>query len=116
MPQAAQNPLLTRINALEVPIVVRLGGRQMRVSEVTALVPGSIVELPKRADTELELLVNNHQIATGRAVKVGENFGLKISAIGSAEERARAAQAAAVSPVVDAEAEALAEALLKGQT
>ncbi len=114
MPLAAQNPLLTRITALEVPIVVRLGGRQMRVAEVTALVPGSIVELPKRADTELDLLVNNHQIATGRAVKVGENFGLKISSIGSAEERARAAQA--VAPAMDAQAEALAEALLKGQT
>jgi len=72
---------------LEVPVIVRLGERMMTVSEVTALVPGAIIELPKNADAELDLLVNNKQIGTGTAVKVGENFGLRITYIGDVRQR-----------------------------
>ncbi|MFI4897294.1 MAG: FliM/FliN family flagellar motor switch protein [Phycisphaerales bacterium JB059] len=76
---------------LEVPIIVRLGAREMPVREVLALVPGSIIELPKQADEELDLLVNNRRIGTGTAVKIGENFGIRISYVGSDPERAKAA-------------------------
>lgn len=72
---------------LEVPVIVRLGERTMTVSEVTGLVPGAIIELPKNADAELDLLVNNKQIGTGVAVKVGENFGLRITYIGKVRDR-----------------------------
>jgi len=68
---------------LEVPLIVRLGSRQMTVREVVSIVPGTIIELPKNAEEELELLVNNHQIGRGRAVKVGENFGVRITALGA---------------------------------
>lgn len=87
MAEAARTPHVERILALEVPIVVRLGVRQLRVSEVTALVPGSIIELPKNADSELDLMVNNRVVGTGLAVKVGENFGLRITAIGDPAQR-----------------------------
>jgi len=72
---------------LEVPVIVRLGERIMTVSEVTGLVPGAIIELPKNADAELDLMVNNKQIGTGVAVKVGENFGLRITYIGQIRQR-----------------------------
>jgi flagellar motor switch protein FliN/FliY len=72
---------------LEVPVIVRLGERTLTVAEVVDLVPGAIIELPKRAEDELDLLVNNKQIGTGTAVKVGENFGLRISFIGDARAR-----------------------------
>ena len=78
---------ITGILALEVPIIVRLGQRHMRMGDVLALVPGSIVELPKTADEELDLMVNNKRIGSGTAVKVGENFGLKVSHIGDLRER-----------------------------
>ena len=87
MPDSARTPHVERILALEVPIVVRLGVRTLRVSEVTALVPGSILELPKSAESELDLMVNNRVVGTGLAVKVGENFGLRISTIGNRAER-----------------------------
>ncbi|MDX2146553.1 MAG: FliM/FliN family flagellar motor switch protein [Planctomycetota bacterium] len=76
---------------LEVPVVVRLGERSMRVSEVVDLVPGAIVELPKPADTELDLLVNNRVVGCGVAVKVGENFGIRITRLGNQGERLEAA-------------------------
>jgi flagellar motor switch/type III secretory pathway protein FliN len=37
---------------LEVPIVVRIGEREMKLHEVLALTAGAIVEVPKLADAE----------------------------------------------------------------
>ncbi len=85
MPAALPN--LAQILKLEVPIVVRLGERIMDVSDVLGLVPGAIIELPKNAESELDLLVNNKAIGCGVAVKVGENFGLKLTYIGDAAAR-----------------------------
>lgn len=86
---------LVAVLRLEVPVIVRVGGRQMSLSEVVSLMPGSIIELPKNAEDELELLVNNKQIGTGTAVKVGENFGLRINYIGDVRERIEALGGAA---------------------
>ncbi len=78
------------IRGLEVPLIVQLGERAMTVAELMALAPGSIIEIPKPADDELDLLINNQRIGVGTAVKVGENFGLKVTAIGSPETIAEA--------------------------
>lgn len=72
---------------LEVPLIVQIALRTMTVEEVTSLVPGAIIELPKTADEELELLVNNKPIGTGTAVKVGENYGLRVTYIGDLQDR-----------------------------
>src|SRR3954467_12957271 len=80
---------------MEVPVIVRLGERAMSLGDVIGLAPGAIIELPKNAEAELDLLVNNKQIGTGSAVKVGENFGLRISYIGDVRERIEALGAGA---------------------
>ena len=72
---------------LEVPLIVQIAMRMMTVDAVTSLAPGAIIELPKPADDELELLVNNKPIGAGTAVKVGENYGLRVTYIGDLEER-----------------------------
>ena len=72
---------------LEVPMIVQIAVRTMTAEEVTSLVPGAIIELPKSADDELELLVNNKPIGTGTAVKVGENYGLRVTYIGNLQDR-----------------------------
>ncbi len=81
---------LNQILRLEVPVVVRLGQRSLSVNDVVNLAPGSIIELPKPADAELDLLVNNKPIGLGVAVKVGENFGLRITHIGEMKDRVSA--------------------------
>lgn len=81
---------LEAILKLEVPVIVRLGERMLTLREVLALVPGSIIEIPKLADDELDLLINNERVGVGTAVKVGENFGLRITAVGTAEKLAEA--------------------------
>jgi flagellar motor switch protein FliN/FliY len=75
---------------LTVPMIVRIGHRKLPLSEVLALGPGSIIELSKSADETLDLQVNNKSVGTGSAVKVGENFGIRIAEINSARSRAEA--------------------------
>ncbi len=79
-----------RVLKLEAPIIVLLGERQMTVKQVIALAPGAIIELPKAIEEELELRVNNKAIGTGVAVKVGENFGIKLTYLGNVLERIKA--------------------------
>jgi flagellar motor switch protein FliN/FliY len=75
---------------LSVPVIVQIGDRQMCVDDVLALGPGAILELTKNAEEELDLLVNNKPIGRGVAVKVGENFGIRITGIGSQKQRIEA--------------------------
>ena len=51
--------------------------------------PGSIIEFDKLGDSELDLMINNRVIGQGSAVKVGENFGLRIQTIGRVDDRIR---------------------------
>jgi flagellar motor switch protein FliN/FliY len=77
---------LDRILRLRVPLIVRLAERKMHCSEVLRLGTGSIIEFSKSSEQPLELLVNNIVIALGEAVKVGENFGLRIRQVGDTKQ------------------------------
>jgi flagellar motor switch protein FliN/FliY len=81
---------LQTILRLSVPVIVQVGERFLPMDDVLALGPGAILELTKSSEDELELLVNNKVIAKGVAVKVGENFGIRITTIGSPTERVTA--------------------------
>jgi len=112
---------LRSILTLEVPLIVVIASRDLPVKEVMNLVPGAIIELPKLADEELEILVNNKPIGLGNAVKVGENFGIRITYVGNLKDRIRAlgepavAAPASASVPNDSAAAALAEELLAAQ-
>lgn len=73
---------IQRILRLSVPVIVKLAERRLSLSEVLRLGNGSILEFFKSFDEPLELMINNKVIGLGEAVKVGENFGLKITQIG----------------------------------
>jgi len=103
---------------LGAPIIVEIGRLSMAVNEVLALAPGSILEIDKRPEEELELLVNNKVVATGAAVKIGERFGIKITFVGDVRARIEAMGAsspAKTDTASDENAEALADQLLQGQ-
>lgn len=107
---------IASILQLEVPLIVCLGECRLPLAEVVGLVPGTIIELDKLADEELDLLVNNKQIGSGVAVKVGENFGIQITFIGDLRERIEAMAAEEEeNGQSDADLEALAAAMLSGQ-
>ncbi|MCH8853755.1 MAG: FliM/FliN family flagellar motor switch protein [Planctomycetes bacterium] len=81
---------LHRILQLEVPVIVQLADRYMEMADVLALNVGSVIEFDKKFDAELELVVSDRQIGLGHAVKVGENFGLRITRIGTIYDTIRA--------------------------
>lgn len=81
---------LQTILKLKVPVLVLIGQRSIPLDDVLALVPGAILELERSADDELDLFVNNKPIAHGVAVKVGENFGIRVSHVTNQHQRIEA--------------------------
>lgn len=85
--RASRNDNVSRVLKLHVPVIVQLAERSMPLSEIISLTTGAIIEFEKPADTELDLMINNKCIGRGQAVKVGENFGLRVTLIGSLKSR-----------------------------
>lgn len=109
------NANLRSILALEVPVVVRLSHEEATLKEISAWVPGAIIELTKCVDEEIDLLINNKTIGTGRAVKVGENFGLEVIFVGDVTTRLNAMTGQSThAGGLDTDEDDLAEALLSG--
>lgn len=75
---------------LEVPLIVQIADKVATVAELTSLQPGVIIEFPKRSDEDLTILVNNTTVGSGQAVKVGENFGVRIRRIEAPNRRIEA--------------------------
>ena len=73
---------LERILKLQVPVIVKLAQRKIALSEVLRLGVGAIIEFSKSSEEPLELMINNKAIGIGETVKVGENFGLRITQMG----------------------------------
>lgn len=71
-----------RVLKIEVPVIVKLADRKITMAEVLRLGAGAIIEFSKSSDEPLELMVNNKTVGVGETVKVGENFGLRITHIG----------------------------------
>ena len=86
---SALSPRVGHILKIRVPVAVRLAEREMALSDILALGPGTILEFNRLADSELDLMVNNQQIGCGVAVKVNERFGLRINQLGNVRERIR---------------------------
>lgn len=83
---AAENGELSRILRMHVPVIVKLADRKLSLAEVMRLGAGAIIEFSKASDEPLELMINNKSIALGETVKIGENFGLRITQIGDVKQ------------------------------
>ena len=88
---------LKSILNLRVPIIVRLGHRQMSTEQVMELIPGTLIELPQSVTKPMDLMVNNVVIGHGTAVKIGEDFGLRVTMVGGTADRAAALEGSSVS-------------------
>jgi flagellar motor switch protein FliN/FliY len=75
---------------MRIPVIARLAERGMRVRVLRGLTTGSILEFDKPIEHEVDLLANNKCIALGTAVKVGENFGLRITRVADEFQRIHA--------------------------
>jgi flagellar motor switch/type III secretory pathway protein FliN len=76
-----------RIMNVPVTVSVRLAERKMPLGQIVGLVPGALVPFNKSCEELLDLFVNNYRYCQGEAIKIGENFGLKVARVGVQEER-----------------------------
>lgn len=67
---------------MPVTATVVLAEKPVKLEEVMALKAGDVMEFGRSADDPLELRISGRTIATGTAVKIGEQFGLKVIAVG----------------------------------
>src|SRR5579871_236530 len=82
----AEDGDLRRLRDVLVELTVEIGRTRMTVGETLELRPGSVVALGRMAGEPVDLLVNGRRIARGEVVVVDEEFGLRITEIGVAED------------------------------
>ena len=76
-----------RILGLRVPVTAILAERDMTIEAILNIAAGSIIEFDVSFDSDLILQVADRPTGAGQAVKIGENFGLRVSRIGSVHDR-----------------------------
>ena len=61
-----------------------LGSAELTVAELFALKEGAVVELLQASDAPLDISLDGRVIGRGELVVVGDNFGVRITEIGTA--------------------------------
>ena len=72
---------------VEMPISISFGKTKLPLKDVVKLTTGSIVELDRGVNEQVEILINHHLIARGEVVVVEGNYGVRILEIASPQER-----------------------------
>ena len=92
---SAQLPGYTRsLLRIEVPVIVTLAAKKQAIGQIVELGPGSIIHFDKSCEEMLDLSVGEHRVAQGEAVKVGDKFGLRVTAVILPDERFQSVQGA----------------------
>jgi flagellar motor switch protein FliN len=74
---------------VDLPVSISFGKTQIPLKDVLKLTTGSIVELNRGVNDQVEVLVNQCLIARGEVVVVEGNYGVRIQEIASRQERLR---------------------------
>lgn len=81
--QLSGKPLVTSalpfLGSVKVRLAVRVGGAQMSVAELLKLEQGSVLSLDRLVEQPLDVLVDEHVVARGMLVAVGDHFGIRIT-------------------------------------
>lgn len=77
-------PPLGAFGAIEVRLRVEVGTARLTLAELTALGPGATIELDRRSDERIDILINDRLLAKGEVVTIGDRFGVRILEIVSA--------------------------------
>jgi flagellar motor switch protein FliN/FliY len=67
------------LGSVKVRVSVRVGGAQTTVAELLDLKQGAVLALDRLVDEPLDVLVDEHVVARGMLVAVGDNFGVRIT-------------------------------------
>lgn len=72
---------------IKTPLAVTLASKRFPVSRILEIGPGTILTFEKSCDDPLTLEVGGQAVAQGETVKVGEKFGLRLTAMIMPSER-----------------------------
>ncbi|HME58310.1 MAG TPA: FliM/FliN family flagellar motor switch protein [Terracidiphilus sp.] len=72
---------LSMVLDVELNVLLRFGQRQLSLKEILDLTCGSVIELDRRVDDPVELLLDGRVIARGEAAIVDGNYGLRVTEI-----------------------------------
>jgi flagellar motor switch protein FliN len=67
------------LGAVKVKVSVRVGGAEISVARLLELRAGAVLELDRLVEEPLDVLVDEHVVARGVLVAVGDNFGVRIT-------------------------------------
>lgn len=84
--QGQKSDKLKTILSMRVPLIVKVAEKKMTMDNILKFSLGSIIQFDKDVYENIELMVNNHTIAVGQPVKIGENFGLRLLQVGNIEK------------------------------
>jgi flagellar motor switch protein FliN len=89
----ARNTTLDVIMDIDLPLVVRFGRTELSLKALTALGPGSVIDLGRAPDEPVDVLISNRVVARGDVVIVAGNYGVRVRDVVSPAERARSLEA-----------------------
>jgi flagellar motor switch protein FliN/FliY len=72
---------LNLLNDVHMDVTAELGRRRLKVRDIVALRPGSVIELDRAAGSPVDVLVNGALVWHGEVVVVDEEFGIRVAEI-----------------------------------
>jgi flagellar motor switch protein FliN len=70
---------LTVLSEVTVPLTVELGQTTMRIRDLLAVGPGSVIELDREARSPVEIRAGGQLIAHGEVVVIDDMFGVRVT-------------------------------------
>ena len=67
------------LGAVMVKVSVRVGGAELSVARLLELRAGAVLDLDRLVEEPLDVLVDEHVVARGVLVAIGDNFGVRIT-------------------------------------
>ena len=86
-PVTSCNRNLDLLLDIELGVTLRFGTRQMVLKDIIELCSGSVVELDRRVQEPVDLLIDGRIIAQGEVVIVDGNYGLRILKVATQGEK-----------------------------
>lgn len=72
---------LERLLDIELEATIRFGAREMPLSELLEIGPGSVIALDRQVTDPVDLLVGDKVVARGEVVLVQGKFGLRVTEV-----------------------------------
>ena len=80
-------PYVRSLLKIRVTLSVRLASTKLPVANIMDMGPGTIIQFKRNCEQPLSLCVGDEIVAEGEPVKVGDKFGIRISAMILPSER-----------------------------